>query len=75
MDLNPQPFNHESGALTTELSLPQYRCDVRGVCACELDGSWGGSLLSEVLRHGGLQLVITEVVPVGDGVGGKVNIL
>ena len=37
------------------------------MCACELDGAWGGSLLSEVLRHGGLQLVITEVVPVGGG--------
>ena len=38
------------------------------MCACELDGVWGGNRSSEVLRHGGLLPVITEVVPVGGGV-------
>ena len=34
------------------------------VRACELDGDFGGDPSSEVLRRGGLHLVVTEVVPV-----------
>ena len=32
--------------------------------ACELDGALGGDPSSEVLKRGGLHLVVTEVVPV-----------
>ena len=37
--------------------------------ACELDGALGGEPSSEVLKGGGLHLVVTEVVPVGGGAG------
>jgi len=43
----------------------RYKCDGRGVCACELDGALGGDLSFEVLKHGGLHLVVTEVVSLG----------
>ena len=39
--------------------------------ACELDGAWGGDQSFEVLKSGGLQLVVTEVVPVGGGADKK----
>ena len=45
----------------------RYKCDGRGVCACEVGGALGGDLSSEVLRHGGLHLVVTEVVPISGG--------
>ena len=32
--------------------------------ACELDGALGGDPSSEVLKRGGLHLVVTDVVPV-----------
>ena len=32
--------------------------------ARELDGAWGGDPSFEVLKRGGLHLVVTEVVPV-----------
>ena len=35
--------------------------------ACELDGAWGGDQSFEVLKRGGLHLVVTKVVPVGRG--------
>ena len=35
------------------------------MCACELDGALGGDLSFEVLKHGGLHLVVTEVVSLG----------
>ena len=37
------------------------------MCACELDGALGGDLPFEVLKCGGLHLVVTGVVPVGGG--------
>ena len=37
------------------------------MCMRELDGVWGGDLSFEVLEHGSLHLVITEVVPVSGG--------
>ena len=43
--------------------------------ACELDGAWGGDQSFEVLKCGGLHLVVTEVVPVGDGTVEKVLVL
>ena len=39
--------------------------------ARELDGARGGDPLSEVFKRGGLHLVVTEVVPVGDGADKK----
>ena len=38
---------------------------------CELDGAWGGDLSFEVLKCGGLHLVVTEVVPVDGGANEK----
>ena len=38
---------------------------------CELDGTRGGDQSFEVLKRGGLHLVVTEVVPVGDGADKK----
>ena len=35
--------------------------------ACELDGVLGGDPSYEVLKRGGLHLVVTEVVPVSGG--------
>ena len=32
--------------------------------ACELDGALGGDPSSEVLKRGGLHLIVTEVVPI-----------
>ena len=52
-----------------------YKCDGRGVCACEVGGALGGDLLSEVLRHGGLHLVVTEVVPAVSGGANKKRVL
>ena len=40
-------------------------------CVCELDGALGGDHSFEVLSHGGLYLVVTEVVPVASGVDKK----
>ena len=37
------------------------------MCACELDGALSGDPPFEVLKGGGLHLVVTEVVPVGGG--------
>ena len=37
------------------------------VCVCELDGALDGNHSPEVLKHGGLHLVVTEVVPVCGG--------
>ena len=37
------------------------------MCACELDGALGDALLFEVLKCGGLHLVVTDMVPVGGG--------
>ena len=39
--------------------------------ACELDGGFGGHPSFEVLKRGGLHLVVTEVVPVGGGADKK----
>ena len=39
--------------------------------ACELAGVWGGDQSFEVLKRGGLHLVVTEVVPVDRGVDAK----
>ena len=36
-------------------------------CTRELDGVWSGDLSFEVLEHGSLHLVITDVVPVSGG--------
>ena len=44
----------------------RYKCGRRGVHAHELDDAWGGNLF-EVLKCGGLHLVVTEVVPVSGG--------
>ena len=46
----------------------RYKCNGRGMCERESDGAWGGDLSFEVLKHGGLHLVVTEVVPVSGGV-------
>ena len=56
------------GILILYVTEPNFRhkCDRRGVHAHELDGAWGGNLF-EVLKRGGLHLVITEVVPVSGG--------
>ena len=43
--------------------------------ASELDGAWGGDQSFEVLKCEGLHLVVTEVVPVGDGTVEKVLVL
>ena len=45
----------------------RYNCDGRGVRACELDGALGGDPSFEILKRGGLYLIVTEVVPVGGG--------
>lgn len=42
--------------------------------ACELAGVWGGDQSFEVLKRGGLHLVVSEVVPV-DGVADKKRVL
>ena len=42
---------------------------------CELDGAFGGDPSSEVLKRGGLHLVITEVAPVGGGEATKKEFL
>ena len=36
-----------------------------------LDGAWGGVQSLEVLKRGGLHLVVTDVVPVGGWCGQK----
>ena len=41
------------------------------MCTCKSDGALGGDPLLEVLKCGGLHLVITEVVPIGGGVDKK----
>ena len=38
---------------------------------CKSDGALGGNPLLEVLKCGGLHLVVTEVVPVGGGTDKK----
>ena len=48
-----------------------YKCDGRGVRAFELDSALSRDPASEVLKHGGLYLVITEVVPVSGGADKK----
>ena len=60
------------------LIRPNFRylkCDGRGVRAFELDSALVGDPSSEVLKHGGLHLVITEVVPVGGGADQKKRVL
>jgi len=42
----------------------RYRCDGRGVRTWKSDGALGDDPLLEVLKSGGLHLVVTEVVPV-----------
>ena len=37
------------------------------MCACELDGAWGGDQSFEVLKRRGFHLVVTEMVPVSAG--------
>ena len=49
----------------------RYKCDGTGVRACELDGGFGGDPPFEVLKRGGLHLVVTEMVPVGGGADKK----
>ncbi len=44
---------------------------IGGECMSELDGAWGGDQLFEVLKHGDLHLVFTQVVPVGGGADKK----
>ena len=39
----------------------------RGECALELDGARGGDQSTEVLKSGGIHLVITEGIPVNGG--------
>ena len=53
------------GILILYVTEPNFgcKCDGRGMHAHELDGD----LSFEVLKHGGLHLVITEVVPVSGG--------
>ena len=41
----------------------------------ELDGAWDGDKLFEVLKCGGLHLVVTEVVPVSGGEDKKVEFI
>lgn len=41
--------------------------------ACGLDGAWGGDPSFQVLEHGDLHLVVTEVVPVGGGADNNNN--
>ena len=41
------------------------------MCTCKSDGALGGDPSLEVLKCGGLHLVITEVVPIGGGVDKK----
>ena len=41
--------------------------DWREVRECELNCALGGDSSCEVLKRGGLHLVVTEVVPAGDG--------
>ena len=55
----------------------RYKCDGRGVRACELDGALGGDPSFEVLkRAAGLHLIVTaEVVPVGDGADNNKRVL
>ena len=68
-----------SQLLNSELYVagPHFRCKCDGVggwggvCACELDGALGGDLSFEVLKRGGLHLVVTEVVPIGGGADKK----
>ena len=43
--------------------------------ACRSDGALGGDPSLEVLKHGGLQLVVTEVVPIGGGADNKKRVL
>ena len=45
----------------------RHRCDGRGVRTCKSDGALGDDPLLEVLKSGGLHLVVIEVVPVGGG--------
>ena len=45
----------------------RYRCDGRGVRTCKSDGALGDDPLLDVLKSGGLHLIVTEVVPVGGG--------
>ena len=49
----------------------QFRYDRRGMCA-ELDGACGGHQSFQVVKIGGLHLVVTEVIPVGGDENEKV---
>jgi len=49
----------------------RYKCDGRGVRMCKSDGALGDYPLLEVLKCGGLHLVVTEVVPVSGCVDKK----
>ena len=52
----------------------RYKCNERGVRACETDDdALGGDPSFEVLKCGGLHLVVTEVVPVGGGADNNNN--
>ena len=52
----------------------QFRCDRSGMCA-ELDGACGGHQSFQVLKIGGLHLVVTEVIPVGGDENEKVHFI
>ena len=43
--------------------------------ACESDGALGGNPSFEVLKHGGLHLVVSEVVPISGGADNKKRVL
>ena len=45
------------------------------MCACKSDGALGDDPLLEVLKCGGLHLVVTEVAPVGGGEATKKEFL
>ena len=47
----------------------------RGECALELDAAWGDDQSFEVLKCGGLHLVVTEVVPVSGAEDEKVDFI
>ena len=53
--------------LILDVAGPNFRYK----CTCGLDGAWGDDSSFEVLEHGGLHLVVTEVVPVGGGANKK----
>ena len=49
----------------------RHKCDGSGVRPCKSDGALGGDPSLEVLKCGGLHLVVTEVVPVRGGADKK----